>query len=257
MGSSLIDLCDSRYVKELHTVSKLSPLTREQELVLIKRYKEQGDITARNEIVVRSLLTVMSLIKNIKLNNRLIDPNDIILELNEHLISALDKYDITSTARFNTFAYRALRYKLMTLLGNGWQTVRMPQSWFKRWRTENENLTASDMFVDLRHAEKGYQGSIEDELEEKNKIRDYFAKHATQIEADLLLLKFFCRHNTQIGKKVEKGSQWDFSTLREIGKRLGKTQGEIRKHWYNLQERHNNFLQSRRNKKYKDNEQNK
>ena len=241
-GPSSLSDCNRFYVGELARISKLPPLTREQEREFIIKYRETGDIDARNEVIVRSLLTVMSMVKGIEMNNKHIEVHDIISVLNEHLIDTLDKYDVDSLARFNTFANYALRYKIISYLEYGWQTVRMPKSWSAKWKSENENMTYNDFFVSLDSVKDNFLNDVPIDEDEKGEsdsdyVRSYFEKNGTQIEADIIVLRYYCNEKTI---KRSYG----------MAPHLYLTRGEIRKQWNELKKRHKEFFERLKRKIY-------
>ena len=170
------------------------------------------------------------------MNNKRIVVEDLISKLNEDLIGLVDKYKIGRGARFNTFVHHAIRYKLIAYLNYGWQTVRIPKSRWDKYRNTFRDMTVNEYFVTIGDivedmnmpVERGYE-MVEMDVDTELMLRDYFSTSVAQIEADIVLLRFYC------GGK-------EFSTWKHIATALDLPSFTIRSHWNSLYKKHNLFF---------------
>ena len=234
------------YMRELRSLAKDPSFTREEEREYIRRYKEEGDIDARNKVVTKSLRSVMRHITWVKMNNKRIEVNDLISELNISLIEAVDKYDLDSSARFNTFAFYVIKFTLMSYLRSGWQIVRTPKSLWDKWKLLNEDLSVNDVFVSLDNLSGDflYGGLMKDvqygddpldnilfKFDSMKAVTSYFEKNATQLESDLMIIKIY--NNSKY-----------LRTYEQISKKLGIPKGRLERCWRQVKSNHKNFFKS-------------
>lgn len=109
------------YLKE---IMKIPPLTREEELQLIKRVKEKNDPTAREKLIVRllpSVVKIAQLYKNVD-----VPLGDLIDEGNLGLIKAVEKYKIQKGVRFISYAVWWIKHYIHTAIYEHVKVVKIP-----------------------------------------------------------------------------------------------------------------------------------
>lgn len=110
-----IDRTDSLVTMILSNIKKYKPLSREEEHDLLVRYKENGDLSARDKIILHNQGFVYS---NAKIYSR--DSEEVFDYVNEGniaLCKAIDLFDVNKDVKFITFAVwyirRAMKCYLM------------------------------------------------------------------------------------------------------------------------------------------------
>jgi RNA polymerase sigma-32 factor len=91
-----------RFTRYLRTVRGVRQLSREEELALVERWREQGDLAARRELLTVSLRSVAAIAFKYRRYGVPID--DLIAEGNLALVHALKKFDPRRGTRFMTYA---------------------------------------------------------------------------------------------------------------------------------------------------------
>jgi RNA polymerase primary sigma factor len=99
------------YLKE---VNNTSILTKEEEILLFKKYKEKNDQKAFEKILKSNLRFVILVAKNYQHSWYSLD--DLISSGNEGLIIAAQKFDYTKGNRFTSYAVWWIRSKILTFL---------------------------------------------------------------------------------------------------------------------------------------------
>lgn len=114
----------------------------EQELW--RRFKEQGDRTARNALITRFLPFARGMAKRYRSTG--VPFEDLVQVANLGLIAAVDRFDPGRGVAFTTFAVPVIQGELKRELGRTGWAVRMPrqlQQLLQRVRRSNEALTGS------------------------------------------------------------------------------------------------------------------
>lgn len=101
------------YMMDLHD-KRFDPLSREEELELLKKYKENKDPLAREELITRNLRFVNKVVRGsfgiICATNFRFDSQTLFQEGVMGLIEALDKFELQKDVRFLSYAnYRILK----------------------------------------------------------------------------------------------------------------------------------------------------
>lgn len=91
--------CIRRYFNDL---KKIKPLPKEEEAILLRRYKLYNDIDAKNKIIESNLRYAISIASKYRGNG--IPFSDLISEANNGLIEAIDKFDTSYDIKFLTYA---------------------------------------------------------------------------------------------------------------------------------------------------------
>jgi RNA polymerase primary sigma factor len=109
--------------KWLHTVSTHTLLSREEEIALAKRI-EEGDASARDELVQANLRLVVSVAAKYQGHN--VPLEDLIQEGNIGLMKAAGKFDHRRGFKFSTYAIWWIRQAIMRTLDNCSRSIRLP-----------------------------------------------------------------------------------------------------------------------------------
>lgn len=105
-------------------VSRYSLLTRDEELELARRYRDEGDMDALKTLIVSNLKLVISIAKRYR--NRGLDFNDLIQEGNYGLIRGLEKFDYARGNRISTYVTWWIRQGIVRGLAEKGRPVRVP-----------------------------------------------------------------------------------------------------------------------------------
>jgi len=108
-------------------LSKLAPLTPEQELELFKAFSE-GDAEARDTIIEHNLRFVEFIINKHKLDRFGTDLEDLIEEGNVGLIKAVDRFDYKKGYKFTTYAEWYIRQAIEDSIYKKNRLIRLPKN---------------------------------------------------------------------------------------------------------------------------------
>lgn len=89
----------TRYFNDL---KRYKPLPRAEERQLMRRYKEENDIVARQKLITHNLRYAFSLVNKYK--DRGVSMADLIEEANKGLIQSIDKFDVDRDVKVITYA---------------------------------------------------------------------------------------------------------------------------------------------------------
>jgi RNA polymerase sigma factor (sigma-70 family) len=99
------------------TLKNFPPLSKEEERVLLKKYKEENDFVARQKLITSNLRYALKYV--IKYNNKNNVPlEDLIEEANMGLIKAVDEYDLNNENRIITYANWKMLFNLQEATKN-------------------------------------------------------------------------------------------------------------------------------------------
>lgn len=117
----------NRYIKE---ISKLGPLTREEEQALFKEYKMTGNPAIKEKICKHNLLFVFSVAKRYAslIPNSTLTLEDLIDEGNLGLCIAVDKFDYETGNKFISYAVWWIRQQIIASIQDNYKTIRLPNS---------------------------------------------------------------------------------------------------------------------------------
>ena len=107
----------------LNDIKKYKILSKEEEENLLLKVKE-GDVEAKNKVIVSNLRLVVSVAKNYL--NKKMSFIDLISEGNFGLIHAVEKYDISKGYRFSTYAVWWIKQSITKALINKGREIRIP-----------------------------------------------------------------------------------------------------------------------------------
>ena len=89
----------TRYFNDL---KRYKPLPRDEERRLMRQYKEENDIVARQKLITHNLRYAFSLVNKYK--DRGVSMADLIEEANKGLIQSIDKFDVNQDVKVITYA---------------------------------------------------------------------------------------------------------------------------------------------------------
>lgn len=110
----------------LKSISRYPLLTGDQEKELGRRYKEEGDLKAREQLINSNLRLVVSVAKNFRNGNHNIPLEDLISEGNSGLITAVEKFDYTRGFRFSTCAVPWIKQAITKSILDNSRSIRVP-----------------------------------------------------------------------------------------------------------------------------------
>ena len=110
MKNNFYDKSIEQYFKN---ISKIKPLTKEEEKVLFQKVKN-GDIEARNKIIEANLKYVVKMAK--KYRGHGVSFNDLISEGNLGLLKAMDKFDEKNDVKFYCYGIWWIRASLQNCI---------------------------------------------------------------------------------------------------------------------------------------------
>ncbi len=109
----------------IHSVLAISDLSKEEELRLFKKYKEKGDKSAAQQLVLSNLKLVVNLAYKFR---KFRDVTDLLQEGNLGLLTALQKFDPEKGVRFATYATWWIRAKIQEFIISQMSIVRFGKS---------------------------------------------------------------------------------------------------------------------------------
>lgn len=199
-----------------HELKKYKPLEREEEKTLLKQYKENNDLVARQKLITSNIRYAFSLVNKNKYKNRGVPISDLLNEASCGLIESIDKFDINRDVKVITYARWNMEYKIQEAIK---QHEKMPESDLPEENDEQFSSTAmlSDEYNDSDYYNEAFI-SEDDEIERANAIAslDSIIKVLNEKETDLIKMYF------GIAPYEEE------YTYEEIGKKYGLTKERIR-----------------------------
>ena len=252
----------------LQEISQYPLLTKEQELELGRRIKDEGDKDARDRMVMSNMRLVVSVAKPFMNNYHGISLEDLVSFGTLGLMTAVDKYDYTLGYKFSTCAVPWIKQAIMKGIADNSRAIRIPANVIQKFNQYNKavedlalegNLTPSDEDIckkmsitksDLDNLRQWRQNtsSLETPLgdEEGNTIGDlcadthsetpveYTERSERQIFVQKLLSGLDDRTKTIFKMRFGLGVEGDPDefmvehTLEEIGDYLGITRERVR-----------------------------
>ncbi len=110
------------YMKEM---GRFHLLKADEEINLARRYKHDGDMDARDELVTRNLRLVFNQAKKYSSTNNM-HLLDLISEGNIGLMKAVDKFDYTKGYKFSTYATWWIKQSITRSIADQARTIRIP-----------------------------------------------------------------------------------------------------------------------------------
>lgn len=134
----------SLYLKE---IAQYELLTKEQELELGRRIKDENDEDAREMMINHNLRLVVSIAKPFKNSYNNMSLEDLIAEGTTGLMTAVDKYDYTLGYRFSTCAVPWIKQAIMKSIIDKSRAIRIPAHIVQKFNQERK--TREELTCDL------------------------------------------------------------------------------------------------------------
>lgn len=113
----------TKYLKE---ISQYKLLTKEEEMELFKRYKEQNDKEAKQILFKSNLRLVVYVAKKYIPYSSSLDMMDLIMEGNIGLNIAIEKFEYEKDYKFSTYAFHWIKQGMTRALSNYDSMIRIP-----------------------------------------------------------------------------------------------------------------------------------
>ena len=112
------DIKNSTFLSNYYeTLKNFPPLTKEEERVLLKRYKEDNDISARQKLITSNLRYALKYVINYN-NKKNVPLEDLIAEANIGLIKAVDEFNLSNENRIISYANWKMLFSLQEATKN-------------------------------------------------------------------------------------------------------------------------------------------
>ena len=208
-----IDPCAQIYMK---SIKEIKPLNKEDEHRLIKRYKKNHDLDARNKLITSNLKYTCKLANNFR--NRGIPFSHLISEANDALMYAIDHFDESKDVKIISYAKWWINRYLHKLtesniekLEDELPTEREPQlsdsniNYLQEYDVENKFRNATFTGADSQK-----------EINNRNELIDTLYSCLNEREVEIVSMRF--------GLPPYESE----STLEDIGKKLKLTKERVR-----------------------------
>jgi len=122
----------------LQEISKYPLLTKEQELELGRRIKDEQDEVARDRMIMSNIRLVISVAKPFMNNYHGISLEDLISFGTVGLITAVEKYDYTMGYKFSTCAVPWIKQAIMKGIADNSRSIRIPANVIQQFNQYNK-----------------------------------------------------------------------------------------------------------------------
>lgn len=124
-GNNIPTLSSNTISNYIHSVLSVPDISREEEIELFKKFREEGDKEAAQKLVISNLKLVVNLAYKFR---RFRDVTDLIQEGNLGLLTALQKFDVEKGVRFATYATWWVKAKIQEFIISQMSIVRFGKS---------------------------------------------------------------------------------------------------------------------------------
>ena len=142
MNSSIPTLATHTISNYIHSVLSVPDISKEEELELFKKFRDDGDREAAQKLVISNLKLVVNLAYKFR---RFRDVTDLIQEGNLGLLTALQKFDMDKGVRFATYATWWIKAKIQEFIISQMSIVRFGKSRDERKLFFNMMATIKDI----------------------------------------------------------------------------------------------------------------
>lgn len=142
MNSNIPTLSTHTISNYIHSVLSVPDISKEEELELFKKFREDGDKEAAQRLVISNLKLVVNLAYKFR---RFRDVTDLIQEGNLGLLTALQKFDMDKGVRFATYATWWIKAKIQEFIISQMSIVRFGKSRDERKLFFNMMATIKDI----------------------------------------------------------------------------------------------------------------
>lgn len=195
-------------------ISNFSPLSRDEEFSLWKKYKENNDLSARDKIIKSNLKFVASEAKNFQ--GLGLSYSDLIAEGNAGLMKAMDKFDYEKGFKTISYSVHWIRQTILEALEkrNLIDGDDLPEDFEKPLESDDENVYINnDNATNEEYIDNGLVSEFK--LKEEKKAINLLFACLTEREKSIMT-KYF-----GLGGAKEM-------TLEDIGKQYGLTKERVR-----------------------------
>ena len=211
---SEVDECVVQYMSSL---KKITPLKKEEEHILMQRYKKKNDINARNKLVVSNLKYAVKLAN--KYRGRGVPYSYLISEANSALLYAIEKFDESRDVKLLTYAKWWINQRMDSYIHkqNLLTTEDLPTDHEKQ---QSDDSVDYDYNNDLLCVDND-EFYISDDYEQKKDEGNAFLENLYTVLSD--------RESDIVNMKFGTGNYNKEYTLEEIGKKYNITKERTRK----------------------------
>ena len=124
----------------LQEISQYPLLTKEQELELGRKIKDEGDKDARDRMVMSNMRLVVSVAKPFMNNYHGISLEDLVSFGTIGLMTAVDKYDYTLGYKFSTCAVPWIKQAIMKGIADNSRSIRIPANVIQQFNQYNKAI---------------------------------------------------------------------------------------------------------------------
>ena len=124
----------------LQDISKYPLLSKEQELELGRRIKDEQDSSARDQMIMSNMRLVISVAKPFMNNYHNISLEDLISFGTIGLMTAVDKYDYTLGYKFSTCAVPWIKQAIMKGIADNSRSIRIPANVIQQFNQYNKAI---------------------------------------------------------------------------------------------------------------------
>ena len=166
-----------RYLAE---ISQYPVLSREEELELARRYREEGDLEAARKLITSNLRFVVKIASEYK--NYGLNPMDIIQEGNIGLMHAVKRFDPTKGYRLISYAVWWIRAYIQNYIIRSWSLVKIgttqeQRKLFYKLRSKKRDLSLAGVMLDERDYDRlarelGVSAEAVEEMEQRMSSKD-------------------------------------------------------------------------------------
>jgi len=172
-----IDTQEGAIAKYLREIDKIKLISKEEEVELARRIKEENDEEAKKKLIQANLRFVVNIAK--KYQKRGLSLIDLISEGNLGLITAAEKFDYTKGYHFISYAVWWIKQSILKALSEKTRLIRLPLNranqlmQIERLRKETELKEKEDLSID--EISESLNISKESAQDIINAARDYVA----------------------------------------------------------------------------------
>lgn len=128
----------SDFKNYLNTIARYPLLKPEEEIYLARKYRNEGDMEARETLINSNLRLVVYIAKSYKSNHFTLE--DLVMEGNLGLITAVEKFDPEMGNRFSTCATPWIKQAIMKAITEKSKTIRLPANIYQMFNNMNKAL---------------------------------------------------------------------------------------------------------------------
>jgi RNA polymerase primary sigma factor len=178
-----VDNTTRQYLK---SIKNNKALTKAEEHTLLKRYRDNNDLDARNKIITSNLKFSCKLANQYR--NRGLSFNDLISEANKGLIDSIDKFDLSQDVKFFSYAKWWIIQRIQTALEKNGEikSYELTENVSNRLKSD----TQDDEDEGEENATYNLLSSINEEAEGENKKRKKLVENIlsrlTERECDII-----------------------------------------------------------------------